>query len=57
MTTTELNEMIERARSVTMTAAEREEQRRSFVFGNTSIENERITREIVDQVAESMAAR
>jgi hypothetical protein len=57
MTTAELNELIERARSVTMTPAEREEQRRSFVFGNTSFENERITRETVDRAAEKLSAR
>jgi hypothetical protein len=34
-----------------MTELEREEQRRSFAYGNTSIGNPRITRETVDQAA------
>jgi len=40
-----------------MTPAEKEEQRRSFAFGNTNIENERITRQIVDEAAEALEAR
>lgn len=35
-----------------MTAAEREEQRRSFAYGNVSISNPNVTRELVDQVAD-----
>jgi hypothetical protein len=35
-----------------MTAEQKEEQRRSFAYGNTAIENTRITRELVDQVAD-----
>ena len=35
-------------------AAEREEQRRSFVFGNCALENPDITRELVDRVADEM---
>lgn len=47
--------LIERARAVTMSPQEQEEQRRSFAYGNTKIENELITREIVDQAAEELA--
>lgn len=57
MTTAELNALIERARSVTMTPAEQEAQRRSFAFGNTSFENDRITRETIDRAAEKLAER
>lgn len=52
--TSELQKLIEKARSVTMTSAERETQRRSFAFGNTHIENDRITREHIDRAAEKI---
>jgi hypothetical protein len=57
MADSELQQLIERARSVTMTPAQKEEQRRSFAFGNTKIENERITRQIIDDAAEALKAR
>jgi hypothetical protein len=37
-----------------MSAREFEEQRRSFAYGNTKIENERITREMIDERAEEL---
>jgi hypothetical protein len=37
-----------------MTAAEREAQRRSFVFGNAAIDNPDVTRELVDRAADEM---
>lgn len=52
----ELNQLIERARRVVMSDADREAQRRSFAYGNIKIENEMVTREIVDQEAEKLAA-
>ncbi|MEO8382101.1 MAG: hypothetical protein ABI779_20740 [Acidobacteriota bacterium] len=52
----ELRKLIEHARHVVMTAADREAQRRSFAYGNLKIENEMVTREIVDQEAEKLAA-
>jgi hypothetical protein len=48
--TKDLKELVERARKVTMTAEQVREQRQSFVYGNTNIENERITRELVASV-------
>lgn len=51
----DLQKLLEAARSVQMTGAEREAQRRSFVFGNTAIENTRITREMVDSIADALA--
>lgn len=51
---TTLATLIEMARSVKMTSQDWEEQRRSFAYGNTKIENDRITREIVDQEAETL---
>ena len=55
--TKELAALIERARTFRMTGAQKEAQRRSFAYGNTRIENERITREMVDDVAESAKRR
>lgn len=45
--TAALEALIAKARTVTMTEAQLREQRISFVYGNTHIENERITREMV----------
>ena len=44
-----LSELIERARQVLMTDAQIAAQRRSFAYGNTSIGNPLITRELVDR--------
>jgi hypothetical protein len=52
--TEKLETLIEIARAVRMSADESEQQRRSFAYGNTKIENQRITREIVDQQAEAL---
>jgi hypothetical protein len=49
--------LLKRARGVTMTVAQKEEQRRSFAYGNTKIENDRITREMVNEQAESLKRR
>ena len=51
---TDLQYLLEKSRSVSMTAAEREEQRRSFAYGNTNIENERVTRRVVDEQADRL---
>ena len=48
--TKDLKALIERARQVAMTTEQIREQRQSFVYGNTHIENERITRELVAEV-------
>ena len=45
--TKDLQELIERARKIEMTPEQIGEQRRSFAYGNTHIENERITRQMV----------
>jgi hypothetical protein len=42
------------SRERTFTAAQQEAQRRSFAFGNTHFENERITRETIDRAAEAL---
>lgn len=49
---TDLEKLIEKSRAVKMSAHEQEEQRRSFAYGNAKIENDRITRELIDQQAE-----
>ncbi len=51
-----LEALLERVRNIRMTREQREEQRRSFAYGNSKIENDRITRETIDREAESMAA-
>ena len=45
--TNDLKELIERAHQIEMTPAQLGEQRRSFAYGNTHIENADITREMV----------
>jgi hypothetical protein len=52
--TKELQELVERTRKIDMTPDQLREQRRSFVYGNTHIENDRITRELVAQVDEEL---
>ena len=54
MSEDELNELLDAARSARPTPEQREAQRRSFVYGNTRLENELITREMVDRAAESL---
>lgn len=51
-----LESLLKRARSARMSSEEKEEQRRSFAYGNSKIENERITRETIDQEADRLAA-
>lgn len=48
----DLQRLIEMSRSVKMTPSEIELQRRSFAFGNTNIENDRVTRNVVDEQAD-----
>jgi hypothetical protein len=52
--TKELQELLDAAKSVVVSPEQKEEQRRSFAFGNTNIENPLITREIVDKEAEAL---
>ena len=49
-----LDELIAWARGCEMTEAEQAEQRRSFVYGNTHIENSRITREMIAEIDERL---
>ena len=52
--TEKMNELLEKAKSVKSSPEQKEEQRRSFAYGNTNIENSRITRETVDREAEAL---
>ena len=54
MSDSEFQILLEHAKRVTMTPEHKEAQRRSFAFGNANIENEAITREMVDKAAESI---
>ena len=50
-----LQALIDAAKKIEPTSEHREEQRRSFAYGNTHFENGRITREMVNQQAEKLA--
>ncbi len=50
----ELEELLKLAKDVKMTSAEYEQQRRSFAYGNTNIENARITKEIINRAAREL---
>lgn len=52
----ELEELVAKVRKIEMTPEQLREQRRSFVYGNTYIENERITRELIAKVDEELSA-
>lgn len=49
-----LQKLIDASRDRPMTEAEQEAQRRSFAYGNAHIENDRVTREMVDEAAEKL---
>ncbi|MGH9668776.1 MAG: hypothetical protein ACRD3A_01515 [Terriglobales bacterium] len=52
-----LEKLLEAAKKKVLTPSEQEAQRRSFAYGNTNIENSRITREMVDEEAELLKQR
>lgn len=52
--TKRLENLLKAAKKVVPTPQEKEEQRRSFAYGNTKIENSRITREMVDREADAL---
>lgn len=53
--TKELDALIQSARKTKMTPVQREQQRRSFAYGNTKIENDRITKKMIDDAAKRLA--
>jgi hypothetical protein len=50
----DLASLLEEAKKVQMSAADKEAQRRSFAYGNANIENERVTKETVKIEAERL---
>jgi hypothetical protein len=54
MTTIEFAKLLEKAKGIRMSSCDREQQRRSFAYGNANIENEAVTRKVIDEVAERM---
>jgi len=54
--TEDLKELVERTRQIEMTPAQLGEQRRSFAYGNTHIENADITREMVAELDKKLHA-
>ena len=51
----ELAALVENAKIICMTPEDQEQQRRSFGYGNANIDNEAVTRAVVDEVAEELA--
>lgn len=49
-----LKSLIEAARKAPQTKRDLEVQRRSFAYGNTHFENSKITREMVNRIADEM---
>src|SRR5579863_1159775 len=49
-----LQELLAAAKTLKPSTEQNEQQRRSFAFGNTNIENPQITRETVDKEAEEL---
>jgi hypothetical protein len=52
----DLEKLVERAREIEMTPDQLRQQRQSFVYGNTHIENDKITREMVAEADEKIEA-
>lgn len=52
----EIEKLVQLAKQAPESPEDRERQRRSFAFGNTAIENPLITREMIEQQAERLAA-
>lgn len=46
-----LSRLVELAKGVHMNDEQRNEQRNSFVYGNTKIENSNVTRELVEEIS------
>lgn len=52
-----LSRLVELAKGVHMSAAQSNEQRNSFVYGNTKIENNKVTRELVERISRNVPAK
>ena len=51
----DLDALLDAARRIPQTNADAEAQRRSFAYGNANIENEDVTREMVDAAADGIS--
>lgn len=51
-----LDKLLERAKNVRMTPGQVEQQRRSFAYGNSKIENDLITKDTIDREAKALAS-
>jgi hypothetical protein len=54
VTNADITILVEKAKRITMSQGEREQQRRSFAYGNANIENEAVTKDVIEQVADRM---
>jgi hypothetical protein len=50
-----LKKLIEATKKIDQSRNDIEQQRRSFAYGNTKFENDRITREMIDRQADLMS--
>ena len=55
-TTSKLDELIEKAKTVEITPEQREQQRQSFAYGNLKIEDDSVTREEIAEAARQIDA-
>lgn len=55
--TDELVQLIEKAKKIQMSPQQIAEQRRSFAYGNTHIENPRVTREMIAELDRQIEAK
>ena len=53
----DLQKLLDAAKTRTLSSREQEQQRRSFAYGNTKIENPRITRETVNREADALSKK
>jgi len=52
----DLQYLLEKSKGVKMTPSEVERQRRSFAYGNTNFENDRVTKRVVDEQADRLGS-
>ena len=52
-----MRQMMEKAARIRMSPADQEAQRRSFAYGNAHIENDKVTREMINAAAEQLTKR
>ena len=55
--TVHLKELLDHARTATMTAEQRQAQRISFAYGNSKIENSHVTRTSIKRESEALAKK